>query len=340
MCEKGKNTNSLMRHIRHQHHIRIEGSGDKKGLLRMGYFHGYKAYRFNKTVSNQFTLQNFQEIQNISQFDDELKSLLYSPMMQLETILKNYTISTIVSNSETDFEEVYKTQLTQYKDIQETYRRQSENGVLSSNGNRKFQKHIKQRLDLKSSFDDSIARNYKENIVQHYLKQSKPLPLWAVFELISFGQFGNFLICLNTESRLKLEDSLGIRDMSMDTNGSMIASHVFILKDLRNAIAHNHIIFDCRFKSTDSNNAIAQQLERRMSIREITFETIVDYLALIIYYQSGLKESKTDMKSLVRKFKNIVIRFQKNTGKNTFDQIMGTNVFGKIDDLENFIATR
>lgn len=102
MKEKGKNTNSLMRHIRDVHDINISGSSDKKNLLKMGYFHGYKAYRFNKTVSNPFDLKNFQEVKNIFQFDNDLKSLFYAPIMQLETILKNYTISTIVSNGSRD----------------------------------------------------------------------------------------------------------------------------------------------------------------------------------------------------------------------------------------------
>jgi len=338
MPEKGKNTNSLMRHIRDKHHISIAGSSDKNGLLKMGYFHGYKAYRFNKSISNSFNLNNFQEIQDIYQFDNDLKSLFYAPMMQLETTLKNYTISTIVSNNATDFEAIYKTQLTQYRDIQRINRNQNQNGKLSAKTNKKVQKSIKQRLDLKKSFDESIALNYQKDIVQHYLKHSQPLPIWAIFELISFGQFGTFLICLNTASRLKLEESLNILDSSMDTNGAMVATHVFILKDLRNAIAHNHIIFDCRFKVTGFKKTVSQQLEKKLKIDDITFETIIDYFTLIIYYQSCLKEPKTNMKVLVKKFKMITLQFQNKVNQSVFDQTMGTNVFNKINDLEKFIA--
>ena len=48
MKEKGKSINSLMKHIRDNHHIKI-GKGrnkDKRELLNMGYFHAYKAYKF------------------------------------------------------------------------------------------------------------------------------------------------------------------------------------------------------------------------------------------------------------------------------------------------------
>lgn len=46
--QKGKTTVALMRHIRKNHKIHINGSKDKKDLLNMGYYHGYKRYRFIK----------------------------------------------------------------------------------------------------------------------------------------------------------------------------------------------------------------------------------------------------------------------------------------------------
>lgn len=35
-----------MRHIREHHHIDIEGSKDKNKLINIGYYHGYKGYKF------------------------------------------------------------------------------------------------------------------------------------------------------------------------------------------------------------------------------------------------------------------------------------------------------
>jgi len=340
MPKKGKSTNSLMRHIRDNHHIEIYGANDKKNLLRMGYFHGYKAYKFNKDVQHEFVLNDFQEIKHIYQFDNELKSVFYGPMMQLETTLKNYTIAIIVAESDTDFESVYKTQLTQYKDIQELNRKNSPNGNVSNNANSKVQKSIKQRFDLKKSFDEAIARKYQNNIVQHYLKYGQPLPLWAIFELISFGEFGMFLNCLNTESRLKLEETLGIKDIAIDTSGVMIARHVFILKDLRNAIAHNHIVFDCRFKETGVKRVVAQQLENKLTIDNIKFDTVVDYLILIVYYQVSLGISKTDTNALVRRFNEVVRQFKSQVGQSIFDSTIGTDVFNKIEGMSRFISNQ
>lgn len=43
---KGKTTNGLMRHLRETHGISVNGTKHKKELLNMGYYHGYKGYRF------------------------------------------------------------------------------------------------------------------------------------------------------------------------------------------------------------------------------------------------------------------------------------------------------
>jgi len=46
-----KSLNSLMRHIRDSSGIRIGGGSDKRALAQMGYFHGYKGYRYSGTAT-------------------------------------------------------------------------------------------------------------------------------------------------------------------------------------------------------------------------------------------------------------------------------------------------
>ena len=50
MNKKGKSVDILMRHIRDEHNIAISGSRDKKELISIGYYHGYKGYKFNKDI--------------------------------------------------------------------------------------------------------------------------------------------------------------------------------------------------------------------------------------------------------------------------------------------------
>ena len=46
MQKKPKSINALMAYMRDVKGINISGSGDKKKLRYMGYFHGYKGYRY------------------------------------------------------------------------------------------------------------------------------------------------------------------------------------------------------------------------------------------------------------------------------------------------------
>lgn len=46
MKKKPKSINALMAYMRDEKGLSISGSSDKKKLRYMGYFHGYKGYRF------------------------------------------------------------------------------------------------------------------------------------------------------------------------------------------------------------------------------------------------------------------------------------------------------
>lgn len=60
--EKGKSSNGLMRHIRNDHQIIISGSPNKIALLNMGYYHGYKRYRYIKFEIIYNHLRNSQRL--------------------------------------------------------------------------------------------------------------------------------------------------------------------------------------------------------------------------------------------------------------------------------------
>ena len=113
---KVKTTNALMKYLREQHNISIDGSKDKKNLRNIGYYHGYKGYRYIKNPKNRITLISFDEIVSIVDFDTKLKSLLYSQIMQIETISKNCVLQTLVEEYKTDnFNDVYEYGMTDYR---------------------------------------------------------------------------------------------------------------------------------------------------------------------------------------------------------------------------------
>lgn len=51
-----KSINSLMAYMRDKKNISISGSTQKKKLRNMGYFHGYKGYRYHSNPQNKFSL--------------------------------------------------------------------------------------------------------------------------------------------------------------------------------------------------------------------------------------------------------------------------------------------
>ena len=61
MDKKVLSINGLMKHMRDKHNINIGGTPDKVKLRNIGYFHGYKGYRFIKNTSNKLTFNNFDE---------------------------------------------------------------------------------------------------------------------------------------------------------------------------------------------------------------------------------------------------------------------------------------
>lgn len=73
---KVKTTNALMKYLREQHNISIDGSKDKKNLRNIGYYHGYKGYRYIKNPKNRIILTSFDEIVSIVDFDTKLKKFI------------------------------------------------------------------------------------------------------------------------------------------------------------------------------------------------------------------------------------------------------------------------
>ena len=57
-----KTTNALMKYLRNAHNISIAGAKDKRNLINIGYYHGYKGYRYIDNPQNRITINSFKEI--------------------------------------------------------------------------------------------------------------------------------------------------------------------------------------------------------------------------------------------------------------------------------------
>lgn len=319
--ERGKSTDSLMRHIRDTHKIAVQGTKDKRALLEMGYFHGYKAFRIDKEVQ-PIAVKSFKEIEAIYKLDSQLKALLYPVMMQVETSLKNRTIAVVTRNRSPLIDDVFNDSLDRYREEQP--------------GSSKYRERIAERLRLKRQIDGIIADRYASTpMIQYFVHKGEPVPIWAIFELFTMGDFGAFLGALNRQRREELSQNVGILDRSRDTNFDFMVLHVFVLKSLRNAIAHNSIVFDCRFRGTQGvRRQVKTQLSEYFKMSEITFDTMTDYFALLGYYLLCLKVSRRQITKLFTSYRAVVHEFHQNIGsQQLFDQIFTTEFDPKVDAI-------
>ncbi len=320
-----KSINGLMKYLREKHNIQIQGSYHKKQLKNIGYYHGYKGYRYIKKPQNRINFNTFNELMAIIDFDNRIKALLYPQVMFIETALKSYALEIIIQNAKTEnFSEIYSNLMTDYK----SFSNQSDN----------YKNAYKKRLDTYNRIQNVIANSYASdnNIVSHYLKNDESIPIWAIFEIITLGEFGNLISTFDLKTRKSISKDVGL-NIAFDSSGKLIENIIFLIKDLRNAIAHNNVIFDTRFRNRRVSQTLLKVLSYDTSIQEINFNSITDYVILVIYILKKLNKTNIELRRILSEFMRIVDILKQNIPQSTFNQIILTNDLAKIKKLQIFI---
>lgn len=320
-----KSINGLMKYLREKHHIQIKGSNHKKQLKNVGYYHGYKGYRYIKKSNNRIKFNNFDEILSIIDFDNKVKALLYPQVMFIETALKSYVLEIIIQNGKTEnFSQIYANLMTDYK----SYSNQSD----------RYKNAYKKRLDTYNRIQNVIANSYASdnNIVSHYLKNDESVPIWAIFEIITLGEFGNLISTFDLNTRKNISQDLGL-NVAFDSSGRLLENIIFLIKDLRNAIAHNNVIFDTRFRNRNINTTLLKSLCRDTNIQGINFTSISDYMILVIYILKKLNKTNKELTKVINDFIKTIDILKQNIPSSIFNQIILTNDLQKLQILKYFI---
>ena len=321
-----KSIDGLMRYMRGKKGISIHGSGQKRKLRNIGYYHGYKGYRFIGKSSNAIPYKDFKELLAIYDFDMQLKALLYPQLMFIETALKNYVLEEILKESNSDnFNYIYTKLLTDYSGFPP--------------GSDKQKNAIKRRLALRDHVYSALTREYgnQKEVVQHFYHKDMSVPIWAIFEVLSLGEFGNFFGCLNKKVRRAVSLQLQLHQPS-DSDGFLTKKMIFAIKELRNAVAHNDIIFDTRFSRASIDKALSNSLEIKTGIKNITFKSITDYIILVVYLLNSFRVSKSDMKKVVTEFQNIIEALRKQIPVSIYSRIVLTDTRPKLNGLRLYIS--
>ena len=323
-----KNTDGLMRHLR-KNGIAIKGSAQKRLLRNTGYFHGYKGYRFFKSASTRLPFTSFDEVYATIQYDSALKSLLYGKMMFIETAVKSISLEAILckANSES-IQAMYDKAVSSYQNSPST---------ATTDQKKKLQEN---KLNLQYSIQSSLANAYRKNNPQitHFYNNVgySDVPIWALFEIMTMGDFGYLLSCLTFDVRDDISKRIGF-NLSTDTNRQLVYKYIYTLKDLRNAIAHNSVVFDTRFRNIDPNRAMKQCLIQEIGIPYVNFKTIGDYIILMCYYLKLLHVSKTEIKAFIREFEKITTEYRATVSPSVASIVIHPDLPSRMTILKNYI---
>ena len=125
--------------------------------------------------------------------------------------------------------------------------------------------------------------------------------------------------------------------MSCDTNRQLIYRYIYALKDLRNAIAHNAVVFDTRFRRFAPDGAMKQCLKLEMGLPYINFKTIGDYIVLMCYYMKLMKVPRTEIKAFIREFEKITERYKKAVNSNVAMIVIHPDIVSRMETVKKFI---
>ncbi|MCD8109558.1 MAG: Abi family protein [Clostridiales bacterium] len=323
-----KSTDALMRHLR-DNGIDISGSAQKRQLINTGYYHGYKGYRFFKNAGTRLPFTSYKEVYATIQYDTALKSLFYSKMMFIETAVKNIALEGILAKANSEsIQAMYDKVVSGYRNA-------------PANSTQEQKKRLQQnKLNLQNSIQSNLAYAYKKNNpkITHFYNNVgySGVPIWALFEIMTMGDFGYLLSCLTYDVRDDISKSIGL-NLACDTDRQLIYKYIYTLKDLRNAIAHNAVIFDTRFRNIDPSKAMKQCLEIEIGLPYVNFKTIGDYVLLMCYYLKLLKVPKTEIKSFVRSFEKITDEYRASVNPAVAAIVIHPDLASRMTILKNFI---
>lgn len=315
--------NGLMRHLRNDCNVQIQGSKQKQQLISYGYYHGYKGYRFFQNSCNQLPYKDFSEVVAVIEYDNNLKAALYSNLMFMETAIKNIVCNETVKGLKyATFDYVYR----------ERMKDNPSKAPLQLN-----------RLQLRNSVYSKLSNRYRDEekkdnkMVRHFYNRGEDAPLWVIFETLYLSDLANFFNCLNTAIREKILVALDMFDESIDTNRQLLSNMLFTLKALRNAVAHNSVIYDTRFKDRAINPVLKKWAEKETGIKNITLYSMIDYIIILCCLLKRIDFTGNRANQLLEVYKSENESLQRSVSPDIYNMLFQQNVTVKIAELEKYL---
>ena len=256
----------------------------------------------------------------------QLKTLIYPKVMFIENALKSYVIEAVLQDSKSEnLDVVFNKSITAYQSY--------------TPGSPQYHNQYAKRMTLKGKINNALLRDYshQKQTVNHFFDTDRPIPIWAVFESLTLGEFGTFFACSNANVKLKTSHILHLPS-NLDADGKISEYMIYTIKDLRNAVAHNNTVFDTRFQTITINKRLISLLETEVGITGLDFKYIYAYIILITYILRKMGETKTACKQFVSSFIDCTDLLRIQISPNIRNQILGTQQHAHLNQLQNFIS--
>ncbi len=314
----------LMKYLRNVHHINVK-SNQTQALRNIGYYHGFKGYRFIREDTNRVKFTSLDEVIALNKYDMQLKAMLYPKVMFIENALKNYVIEALLADSKSEnFDIIYNKSLTAYRTHQQ--------GIDT------YKKEFTKRMNLKGKINSALVRDYKNrSVVSHFFNNDMSIPVWAIFETLTLGEFGTLYDCASKNVK-KFVSKIMKLPTNLDSDGMNTQFFIFTIKDLRNAIAHNNVIFDTRFKTGKIDKRLINLLESEVGISNIDFKYMDAYIIAIIYFLIKMRETKTVCKQFLTSYQQQTEYLRNELPINIYSQVVGTQHRNNMSALKRFIS--
>ncbi len=243
--------------------------------------------------------------------------------MFIEVTLKNRILQLVITDCNSKlFSEIYERGHTYH------------NSFTNATSKKKA---FKKKLDPRNTIWKIIAEKYDKNmIVTHFYDNNYEVPIWGVFELLSLGNFGYFVSCLDVTLKIKSEHLIGINS-SYSSNGGLTEKIIYIIKDLRNALSHNDPIFDTRFRRSSVHGNLINTLQSKTNIQNISFDHITDYLILTIFILKQFGVQRNELLFIIQDFNDTMYRLRARINSSDFMKIFPSNTLNKITQLKLFV---
>ena len=320
---KPQTINGLMRHLREHCNVQIHGSYQKKQLICYGYYHGYKGYRFVKKSTNRIPYTKFEEVVSVIEYDNQLKAALYTPLMFMEMSIKNMICNESLSDmTEETFEAVYRDRMND---------RPADRKLRS------------RRLKLRNTIYAHISNRYRDEeqmdnqMVRHFYDRGSDVPMWVIFEFMYVSDLAAFFDCLNRDVKFDILNQLHMRDEGIDTNGRLLSDILYTLKALRNAVAHNNIIFDARFKDRKISNILKGWIEKETQMQNMSLNSVADYIVVLCVLLKKIDFSMDRAMELIEAYKKATYHLQEQVPDSITEMIIQKNIAKKIQALEVYL---